>query len=100
MTQWIALSRSEHAGAHYRPRQGYAHAAGDYLAPVLVAELSRLLPHYVLAFIQGETGFLPVALLGTGLGQNLYLNHDQRWLADYVPAVLRGYPFRPERLSP
>lgn len=102
MSRWIALSRSEHAKACYLPRQGYAHAAQDRVAPILVSELPRLLPHYVLGFIQSqakqdknqsETDFLPVALLGTTLGQNLYLNPDNRWLADYAPALLRGFPF-------
>lgn len=94
MTRWIALSRTHHRDARYLPREGYAHASHDRVAPVLLSELGKLLPHYALAFIrhEGET-FLPVALLGLAPGHNLYLNHDHRWLADYVPAALRGFPF-------
>ena len=62
MTRWIALSRTHHRDASYLPRQGYAHASHDRVAPVLISELGKLLPHYALAFIrqEGET-FLPVA---------------------------------------
>ena len=94
MTRWIALSRQEHAQARYWPRHGYAHAARDRVAPVLLSELPRLLPHYALAFINHDNDtFQPVALLGVASGHNLYLNHDHHWLADYVPAALRGFPF-------
>ena len=93
MSPWIAVSRSDHAQARYRPRQGYNHTADQRLVPVLVSELPKMLPHYVLAFTQRDEGFIPMALLGLGSGPNLYLNADGRWLADYVPATLRGYPF-------
>lgn len=93
MTQWIALSRTAHAGQGYRPRQGYAHTAQYTLTPVLLAELSKLLPHYVLGFMPTESGPVPVALLGVELEHNLYLHPDGRWLASYVPATLRSYPF-------
>lgn len=93
MTQWIALSRTAHAGQGYRPRQSYAHTAQRMLTPVLLAELSKLLPHYVLGFMPTENGPVPTALLGLEQGSNLYLHPDGRWLASYVPATLRSYPF-------
>lgn len=94
MSRWIILSRQAHATVHYRPRQGYQHAAGDCLVNVLLAELPRLLPHYLLGFtLDAEGAAQPVALLGLAQGNNLYLHPDGRWLADYVPAAMRGYPF-------
>ncbi|MEQ5801222.1 SapC family protein [Halomonas sp. H10-9-1] len=93
MTQWIALSRSDHAEAHYRPRDAFHVTAGQAVAPVLLAELGRLLPHYVLGFIAQGDGYQPVALLSLDGQRNLYLNADGRWLAGYVPASLRGHPF-------
>lgn len=93
MSQWIAVSRTHHTNHSFQPRQGYSFAAKQQLIPILIAELGQLLPHYVLAFVQKEERFEPVALTGLGGERNLYLNTDGRWLASYVPAILRGYPF-------
>ena len=93
MTQWIPLSRTAHADHGYTPREGYHHAAGRMIAPVMLAELPKLLPHYVLGFLAGDDGSLPVAVLGVEKHRNLYLHPDGRWLGKYVPAALRGYPF-------
>ena len=93
MTQWIPLSRTAHAEHGYTPREGYRHAAGQLIAPVMLAELAKCLPDYVLGFLAGDDGLLPVAVLGVEKDQNLYLHPDGRWLGHYVPAVLRGYPF-------
>lgn len=102
MSQWIAVSRSQHADSYFWPRQGYGFAAQQQVVPVLIAELTKLLPHYALGFIpQGEGArqsshrhYQPVALTGLGGERNLYLHADGRWLANYVPSSLRGYPFR------
>ncbi|MGM0540730.1 MAG: SapC family protein [Thermodesulfobacteriota bacterium] len=94
MSNWIALSPSQQANKHYLPRQGYSFAADQQAVPILLAELPKLLPHYPLAFIQQESTYQPVVLTGLGGGQNLYVNHDGKWLATYVPAFLRSYPFR------
>ena len=94
MPNWTALSPSQHANKHYLPRQGYFFAADQQAVPILLAELSKPLPHYPIAFIQQENTYQPVALTGLGDGQNLYVNHDGKWLASYVPAFLRSHPFR------
>lgn len=93
MSEWIAVSRTRHAEMHWQPRDGYRFAANQQIIPILSAELPRLLAHYALGFIQQGEGYQPVALLGLAGDRNLYLNHDGRWLANYVPSLLRGYPF-------
>jgi len=98
MSEWIAVSRTQHADSYFWPRQGYGFAAQEQVVPILIAELTKLLPHYALAFIQQGEGshpsYQPVALTGLGGERNLYVNSDGRWLANYVPSVLRGHPFR------
>lgn len=98
MPEWIAVSRTQHADTYYQPRQGYGFAAEQTVVPILLAEIAKLLPHYALGFIQQGEGahqrYQPVALLGLDGQQNLYVHPDGRWLSNYVPAGLRGYPFR------
>jgi hypothetical protein len=99
MSEWVALSRTTHAEMHWRPRDGYRFTAYQQIIPVLVAELAKLIPHYALGFIQQGESYQPVALTGLGGEKNLYLNHDGRWLANYVPSILRGYPFSLARVE-
>tara|TARA_R110000850_G_scaffold233925_1_gene358760 strand:+ start:186 stop:971 length:786 start_codon:yes stop_codon:yes gene_type:complete len=93
MTQWIALSKTDHAQSLYWPRDGYRFAADQQVVPVLVAELGKLLPHYAIGFVKEGEGYQPVVITGLGQG-NLYLHPEGKWLGNYVPAALRGYPFR------
>lgn len=93
MSKWIVLSPERHGEMRQIPREGYRFAAEQVITRVLLAELGRLLPHYVLGFIHDETtGYTPVALLGLG-EQNLYVAPSGKWLGSYVPALLRGYPY-------
>jgi len=94
MPNWTPISPSQHANKHYLPRQGYSFAADQQAIPILLAELSNLLPHYPLAFTHQDNTYQPIALNGLGGGQNLYVNHDGKWLAGYVPAFIRSHPFR------
>lgn len=94
MSSWIALSRTEHANKHWRPRDGYGFAATQQIVPIMLDELAALLPHYVLAFALTETGdYQAVALLGVGGKRNLYVTPDGKWLGSYVPAEFGGFPF-------
>lgn len=93
MTRWTAVSRQQHADARWRPRKGFDFARPLQVVDILIPELSKLLPHYALAFIRREERFQPVALLGLGGEKNLYVDADGKWLGRYVPAALRGYPF-------
>lgn len=93
MSQWIPLSPSQHAEKTCLPREGYTFAAQRPVAHVLLAELARLLPHYVLGFVRQEEALVPVALLSLDGQTNLYVAPNGKWLGSYVPASLRGYPF-------
>jgi hypothetical protein len=91
MPEWITLSKTAHRDARLLPRDGYRFAENERAVPVLLAELNKVIPHYVLGFVPRGEGYTPVAVLGAQ--DNAYLAPDGRWLAPYVPATLRGYPF-------
>ena len=52
MSNWIPISASQHASKHFLPRQGYSFSAGQQVIPILLADLSKLIPLYALGFIQ------------------------------------------------
>ena len=92
MSKLIALSPTTHANKKFLPRDRYHFTKEKSFAPILLAEISHLIPHYPLAFLPEGEKFVAVALLGTAQ-KNLYVNHEGMWLGSYVPSVFRAYPF-------
>lgn len=99
MTQWTPVTRSQHADKRYLPRKGYTFSINQTVASILLAELPKLVPYYVLGFIRKTSSYQAVALLSLDHQNNLYLQRDGRWLGSYVPASLRGYPFTLARIE-
>lgn len=94
MSSWIALSRTEHASKHWRPRNGFQFAGTEQVVPLTISELSKILPHYATGFVSAENGsFQYVAIVGVDGNRNVYVTRDSKWLCGYVPANLRAYPF-------
>lgn len=93
MVGWTIVSPSKHREYRYRARDRFSHAKQRIVVPITLTELQKLLPEFVLAFINRGGEFYPVALLGLWEGSNWYVDPDGRWLSTYVPATLRGFPF-------
>lgn len=84
---------STHANVGWRTHSGYRFAAASNIAPVAAEELAQAVSSYAIAFLDAETPSL-VALLGLVPQENAFVAPDGRWLNDYVPAILRSYPFK------
>jgi hypothetical protein len=94
MTQWIPLNRQRHQQQRWRARQDFRHSSGQSLVPILLGELGQLMGDYALAFTDQDGGYAAVAVLGLGQAEHFFLGPNGQWLADYVPARLRTYPFQ------
>jgi len=92
--QFIAITAEKFSGKAWRRYTGYAFAAGENLVPLFAAELAQAVPAMPLCFVQIDDGFQLVAVTALQPGVNLFVAPDGRWLGAYVPAALRGYPFR------
>jgi len=92
MASFVALRPSEHSNLGFIQRTGWGHAAGLSVVGVSVHEISKLMPEYVLGFIQQGESYSLIAMLGNGT-RNCYLSPESKWIGDYVPALLRAYPF-------
>ena len=62
--------------------------------PLVAAELPRAMLHLPIAFLREGGAVIPVAVLSPQPGRNLFVAPDGRWIGGYVPAALRGHPFR------
>lgn len=88
-----AVSTSDFGALRWAAPKGYAQAAGDTVAMLVVQEMPSAALAMPVAFILQEDAFSPVAVQGLQPGQNLYISGDGRWSAGYTPAAYRAYPF-------
>jgi hypothetical protein len=91
----VPVNRERHAGKKIRQNQDFRFAAEAHLAAVTLHEFGRAAGIYPVVFVEDKQNdrFRPVALLGLEAGENLYVDAEGRWLASYVPAIIRRYPF-------
>jgi hypothetical protein len=92
--QLTAITAERYSGKAWRRYNGYAFAAKENLIALVAAELANAVPAMPVGFVQTGEAFQLVAVTGLEPGVNLFVAPDGRWLGSYVPATLRGYPFR------
>jgi hypothetical protein len=93
MIKNVLLDRDRLAGKGWRRPQGYNFAAYDALAPVGGSEFAHAVLAMPIGFIERSGHYVPVGLMSLSSGSNAFVGPTGQWLASYVPAVLRTYPF-------
>ncbi|MEF7613844.1 SapC family protein [Aquincola sp. MAHUQ-54] len=96
----VPLDRDQHR--QLRVRQDHtdmSHTAGLNSMFITAVEFADACKEYPVVFVRagtdpqtGRADIAPVAVFGLTQSENLFLDGG-RWRADYVPAVLRAYPF-------
>lgn len=103
----VALDRDQHRTL--RVRQDFAdvsHTTGLNSMFLTAVEFSDACKEYPIVFVRAGTDpqtqkpdIAPVAVFGLSPEENLFAE-GTRWGADYVPAVLRAYPFAMAPIGP
>lgn len=91
------LRHEEHAGLRLLPMSSYNFAKELLLAPIVIDEIADAAREFPIVF--PKSAALPAVLLGTKQGTCAYVAKDGTWLASYVPAHIRHYPFTLARLD-
>ena len=97
--QPVPLTADAHAGCRLAPVRDWGIARGLNAVPLTAIECTEAAREFPIAFVpagqdaQGRVRVSPVALLGLREGENLYVGPDGEWLATYLPAFLRRFPF-------
>jgi hypothetical protein len=89
----IPVNRERHGTLRWRAPQNFSFAAQRMLIPLVGAELPAAALTLPIAFVQQQDRYVPAAVVALERDQNLFVAEDGRWLARYVPAELRAYPF-------
>jgi hypothetical protein len=61
--------------------------------PLMAVEFPMAASEYAIVFGGTEADLTPAAILGVRSNENLFLAEDGSWLAKYIPAFVRRYPF-------
>ena len=91
----VPVSKARHEGKKIKQVQGFGFASGFHIASIMVHEFARAASLYPVVFLEDkeQDSFRPVVLMGLVAGENLFVDADGKWLASYVPAIIRRYPF-------
>ena len=94
MSNFQAISRERYAHQRWQHSSDYAFAAADPVVALTAAELPKAAMSLTIAFVAQAEVFVPVAVLGLRPEKSLSVAADGSWIGNYIPAVLRSYPFR------
>lgn len=94
MPTLTAVSRERHGNRRWQSYHRYDFARGFSLCSLVLAEIEEVALSLPFGFIQRRDQLIPVAILGRTDGECLYVGAKGQWLGSYIPAILRGYPFR------
>ena len=94
MADFQVITRERHGLQYWLKHSTYTFAASDALCGLVAQELPKAMLSMPIGFMAEGDHFVPVAVQGLAAGQNLLVAPDGRWLAQYIPAFYRGYPFR------
>lgn len=90
----VPLSKEQHKKLYLEPVEGFAFATGTNSLYIAAAEFPRASREYPIVFAaDNKGGIFPVVLLGLKKKQNLFVDKQGKWHADYIPAYARRYPF-------
>ncbi len=100
MPKFIAISRDPLSKLRWIRPQNSAFAAAEITAPIVAAELAKVIPSMPVAFVQHNGQFQLSALLSIIAGRNMFIGPNGNWIGGYVPSSIRSYPFKLIRPEP
>lgn len=88
-----AIAKETHTTQRWQHPPSHRFVGTQTLLPLVAFELSHAVLHFPIALVAKDDSYVPMAVLGFRAEQNLFVAPDGRWLAPYVPASIRCYPF-------
>lgn len=90
----VPLNKEAHGDWSVEAVVNYKHTSETNSLYIAAIEFIKAANEYPIVFGIGEDGSVfPVVILGLRKNENLYINKKGEWLANYVPAYIRRYPF-------
>ncbi len=87
----VVLDKKRHSDLKVKPMRDLNFARGNSFIPLLATEVALIGSTFPIVFTDNENPSL-VALVSLG-GESLAINHEGKWITNYIPAFIRRYPF-------
>ncbi|WP_269531109.1 SapC family protein [Chitinimonas sp. BJYL2] len=90
----VPLDPAKHADLRLTLAQNYVFAQTVHAVPVVGGEFGSLMREYPIVFAEtGEKTYMPTAMVGLRADQNVFVDADGKWDAQYIPFFVRRYPY-------
>ncbi len=89
----VPLNKQRHSSWGIQSDGTFAFAKDVNSVPLTGVEFAAATNEFSVVFSKTAEGAMPIAILGVRKGENLFVDDQGRWLAKYVPAFIRRYPF-------
>ena len=90
----VPLSKERHSDYSVEIIEDYRFARETNSLYIAAVEFLKASREYPIVFTKGtDNTIFPVVILGMQNKQNLYVDHQGQWSANYIPAYVRRYPF-------
>ncbi|MBL1140582.1 MAG: SapC family protein [Proteobacteria bacterium] len=90
----VPLNKESHSELYIEGIEGYTHTKETNSVYIAAIEFIQIAKEYPIVFAKGaDDKVFPVALLGLEKNQNLFVDNEGAWTAEYIPAYVRRYPF-------
>ena len=89
----VPLNEKRHTDLSIETLEDYSFSSDTNATYLSLVEFTKASREYPIVFAGTEEKMYPVAILGLENNQNLYLSKHSRWMAEYIPAYIRRYPF-------
>ncbi|WP_160898481.1 MULTISPECIES: SapC family protein [Halomonadaceae] len=87
------LDATRHSDLRLKKNSDFSFARERMMVPVWGQEIPQAARFFPVVFMPKDGTWIPMALMGLQQGQNPCVSAKGKWLADYIPAVLRAHPF-------
>lgn len=89
----VPVSQERHGDWSIRTGTDYRFARHVNSVPLLATEFQSAAAEYTIVFTGTDEAVMPALILGVREEENLFVSNTGSWLAKYVPAFVRRYPF-------
>jgi hypothetical protein len=89
----IPVSKERHTDLSVKVGSDYRFCQNVNSVPLTTVEFRHAAAEYAIVFLGGAEAVMPVVVLSVVQDQNNYVDEKGQWIAKYVPAFVRRYPF-------
>ena len=90
----VPLNKETHGDWSVQAVANFRHTSETNSLYIAAIEFIKAANEYPIVFgIDRDESIFPVVILGLRKNENLYVNKKGEWLANYIPAYVRRYPF-------